>query len=234
MNTRNMVKANAKIGEESLYINFINGDETFLGGIAGLNQNVFKIEDIGIKENDTILDIGSNIGIISLYLAKKYPKTIIHAFDPCKEAIDCLRTSIIDNQLYNITTHNFAIGATNSLLEFSFEKDHFSCLQENKFDNPEKQQRLTYKKMPQVKIDEIFDSYIFNFSQIKYLKIDVEGSEIEIFEHLIKERVDILDRIDYMNLEFHHHESLTSRISDIKNFLTKKFEDRIIFQDAFL
>lgn len=237
MNTNTIVKATAKIGGESLYINFINGDETVLGGIAGINQNVFKIDDIDIKENDIILDIGSNVGIISLYLAKKYPQSILHAFDPCKEAIDCLRTSLIDNKLYNIITHNFAVGASNSFLEFSFEKDHFSCLQENKFDNPQTQERRIYKKMPQVKIDEIFDSYIFNISRVKYLKIDIEGSEVEVFEHLIENRIDILDRIDYINLEFHHHpqiEGTTNRILKIKEFLVQKFENRVIFQDAFL
>ena len=40
-----------------------------------------------------------------------------------------------------------------------------------------------------------------------------------------------------LNLEFHHHpqiEGTTNRILKIKEFLVQKFENRVIFQDAFL
>lgn len=221
----------AKIIDRDIIFNAIEGDDTFLGAIAGLNQRIFCLDSIDFKEGDIILDIGCNAGLISLYLGKKYPDINIYAFDPCNEILNCLRKSCIDNHILNINTFNVALGAENGYCEFSFEKNHFSCLQEVKY-NLDHQRPKISKKIRKVKIDEIFDSHLLDIAKVKFMKVDIEGEELSIFEHLINMRPDILSKIEYINLEFHHSPETKERISALSNFLKEKYKEKIIFQNA--
>ncbi len=42
----------------------------------------YDFDSINFKEGDVVIDIGGNIGMISIYLAKKFPFLKIYAFEP--------------------------------------------------------------------------------------------------------------------------------------------------------
>jgi FkbM family methyltransferase len=62
----------------------------------------YVFDNIDFKPGDAVIDIGGNIGIISIYLAKKYPFLKIYSFEPVKYNFD--------NFLRNIKLNNIPDG----------------------------------------------------------------------------------------------------------------------------
>lgn len=50
--------------------------------VKEIEQDCYGFNEIDFKENDIVIDIGANIGIVSIYLAKKYPFLKIYSFEP--------------------------------------------------------------------------------------------------------------------------------------------------------
>lgn len=105
-----------------------NNDQTWGGTIAGLAKGEFNFSDLSANPGDVILDIGCNIGLVSLFCAKIYPQCQVHAYDPCEWAIQCLEKSREINSLSNLYIHHSCITAsTNDYIEFSHESLGPSC-----------------------------------------------------------------------------------------------------------
>jgi FkbM family methyltransferase len=64
-----------------------------------------------IKEKDVVLDAGANVGIFSIFVAVKYPRSTIYAFEPTPSTFEALN----ENAKYypNITVFNCALGEEN-------------------------------------------------------------------------------------------------------------------------
>ena len=79
--------------------------------VAGeINNNPeYNFENIDFKEGDSVIDIGGNIGMISIFLAKKYPFLKIYAFEPVKQNYD--------NFLKNIKLNNIPNGIITDVLK---------------------------------------------------------------------------------------------------------------------
>lgn len=87
--------SNYNIQLNDFVLNFVapNNDQTWGGTIAGLSKGEFNFFDLAPKHGDVILDIGCNIGLVSLLCAKMYPQCQVHAYDACEWAIECLERS---------------------------------------------------------------------------------------------------------------------------------------------
>ena len=70
--------------------------------------NEYNIDDYGITENDTVIDIGAHIGLFSLRVSNFCTKGKIFSYEPIKDNFECL----ISNLKLNIKEH----GIRNSLL----------------------------------------------------------------------------------------------------------------------
>jgi len=57
-----------------------------------------------------VLDVGANIGIMTVHLAKKVPNSTIHAFEPIPENLSVLRKIISKFNLNKIKVHHTAVG----------------------------------------------------------------------------------------------------------------------------
>lgn len=122
-----------------------------------------------IKPNHVVLDVGAYIGTHSVLfstLAKK-----VYAFEPQRLVGDCLRKTIADNNINNISFYNIALHSKNGHQEFGTNNDGDASI-------------LKHRK-------KIFnDNYFvrtklldnFNFSQVDFIKIDAEGSEFDILQ----------------------------------------------------
>ena len=69
--------------------------------------------------NSVFWDIGANIGIYSLYCAKKHKKAVIHAFEPMKTNFLRLWQNILLNDYINITAHYCGIGVYDDIGYFN-------------------------------------------------------------------------------------------------------------------
>ena len=70
-----------------------------------------------LKENDTVLDIGANIGIMSVHLSEKVKSGHVHAFEPIPQNFEVLERIVTKFNLSNITLHNYALGDEEKQIE---------------------------------------------------------------------------------------------------------------------
>lgn len=138
-------------------------------------QEYINIAETFLKDNSVIFDIGANIGVWSIKLAKKNRK--IYAFEPFVPSYNALCGNIFINQKEkNITTFNYA--CTDDLNE----KYDFIIKEPNNIGNATiiKNNNNSVKLM---RLDEL------NINKLDLIKIDVEGHELQALkggEELIK------------------------------------------------
>ncbi len=70
-----------------------------------------------IPNEGIILDVGANIGIMSVWLAKKFPDSQIFSFEPIPQNIKALKRIIVHYKLNNVTIIEKALGNENCKVE---------------------------------------------------------------------------------------------------------------------
>lgn len=124
-----------------------------------------------VQEPQFIVDLGANIGMSSFYLAKEFPDAKIIAVEPEENNFSILTKNV--SQLKNIISLNKAIWSQNTKVYLSGnitnDNDGF-IYSKNEGSND----------IETTTISEIMRNT--NFERIDILKIDIEGSEKELFE----------------------------------------------------
>jgi len=169
----------------------------------------YNYDNINFKEGDVVIDIGGNVGMVSIYLAKKFPFLKIYAFEPVKEDYENFLQNMKLNNIPNetITVENKAVTcdgrAVNMNINLQNKGGSFVLRDPNgnlndfkniKFDNLE----TNNISINSIKLEEICKKY--GIKKIKLLKIDCEGSEYEILYNLSKE---VFSNILTIRGEFH-------------------------------
>ncbi len=168
------------------------------------NNPEYNFENIDFKEGDSVIDIGGNIGMISIFLAKKYPFIKIYAFEPVKQNYENFLKNIEINNIPKgtITVENKAVTHDKRNISMSV---CYHNMGGSRVSTDSKQTESI--KIPSVTLQNIFDQYKIN--KLKLLKIDCEGSEYEILYNTLPKT---LMNIEYLKGEFH-----TVKDSDVKN-----------------
>ena len=142
----------------------------------------------------TVVDIGGNIGIFSLYAAK-YAKQV-YCVEPSQRHIAILNYMFQFNKLTNVKLIPKAIFTENTTLPFggpvnntTMRSLHTATWQDGKPD--EQVETLT--------LDKLFDDEKIKHCDL--LKLDIEGTEIEIFSGIGFKKV--ADKIDTIVTERH-------------------------------
>jgi FkbM family methyltransferase len=122
-----------------------------------------------IKPNDVIYDVGANIGLYSMAIAKAVD-TRLFAFEPNPETFTKLNKNISLNKFCSIKAFNFALGNKDSITDFlmSNQPERSSFYKYNAAWNTK------IKKTIQVEVKQI-DSLCLPLPQ--HIKIDTEGAE---------------------------------------------------------
>lgn len=126
-----------------------------------------------LKPGDTFVDVGANIGLMTLRAANLVGgEGKVYAFEPNPKTNEILRENIQKNNLFNVQVESFALGSeikeaiiydrwdanrgAASLIKPEFETTSTSIMQTT------------------------FDDYFKNINQVNLIKIDVEGFELEV------------------------------------------------------
>jgi FkbM family methyltransferase len=136
-------------------------------------KDMLKIVYQKIPKNKTVLDIGANLGYISLPLAQK--GYVVHTFEPVKNSYDCLVKSREANQFQNLFLHHCLVSDSEekeSQICVPYETDNASITKDMAFLNV-RDPNLQIQVVPSITIDTCLE----NFGDIGYIKIDVQGSE---------------------------------------------------------
>ncbi len=140
------------------------------------NQDEYKIKDIELNDGDVIVDIGANVGIVSIYLAKRFPNVKILAYEAHPHTYKNLLENIELNDVKNIVPHNLAVYSKDSDT-LNITLDIVNTGSSSCFKNDEGQITETVST---ISLDTIIKNN--NISNIRYLKIDCEGAEFDIIE----------------------------------------------------
>lgn len=200
-------------------------DHTIYGTLSCIQNRKFHIDDVGFQDGDVFVDIGCNVGLLSMLVAILYPKVKVYSFDASPTAIEALRMGVAANGLLNLQAYNVAIGAKfQKDIKFFSDGQNASCLIEDALRSGNNFLDATVNKIP---VDEIFDSTLLGIDRVKFLKMDIEGGEFEIFDRLFSQRTDILDRVDFLHLEVHEFKELNP--DGLRTKITERFGSRVFF-----
>ena len=119
-----------------------------------------------INPSSVVLDIGSNIGNHAIYFSKVCKAAEVYAFEPMKVTYSILQKNIELNSATTVKPHNIALGAHETSGEISHYSNSNTGLAEI---------RVTGKGAYEVRP---LDS--FNFEKVDFVKIDVEGLQLDV------------------------------------------------------
>ena len=180
------------------------------------NTKEYRFENIGFKPGDVVIDIGANVGMVSIFLAKRYPFLKIYSFEPVKINYDNFVKNIKLNHIPEgiITPVRCAVTSDGRPVTVMFNPKNSG----GSGVTEEREAGYIIKKedrdIPSITLNEIFEKY--NIENVKLLKIDCEGSEHEILKKCLKK---YLKKIENIRGEF--HEDLNKRPTFINKELVE-------------
>lgn len=72
-------------------------------------NDYYLLQTAVFREGDTVVDVGAHVGVVSIYLAKKFPFIKVYAIEPDPQNYACLRRNIELNGVTNVTAVNKAV-----------------------------------------------------------------------------------------------------------------------------
>jgi FkbM family methyltransferase len=130
--------------------------------------------------NPVIFDIGANIGTFTTWMARAFPNGKIHAFEPQRAIFQMLNGNAAINNLYNVYTHNIALGQENKKIRFQ-EPNYFEKNDYGTFSLVE--DIISQKTNNVITVEsKTLDSFVeyHDIENIDLLKIDTEGMDVDI------------------------------------------------------
>ena len=82
-----------------------------LGDAISRMQNDYYLSQTAVfREGDTVIDVGAHVGVVSIYLAKKFPFIKVYAIEPNPLNFACLQRNIELNNVTNVTLLHKAVS----------------------------------------------------------------------------------------------------------------------------
>jgi len=171
-----------------------------------------------------IIDLGANIGISTLALKHRYPSATIIALEPDIDNFHLLEYNTKD--MKNIIRINKAIWHKKEFLSLT----NAGCLSNSYiYKNTDSTENSNLTEVETM--SSIMESYNIDFVDI--LKVDIEGTEKEIF---LDTDVDWIDKINLISIEFHDNKTaeLITELLIKKNFEETLLGEKHIFRKDIL
>jgi FkbM family methyltransferase len=139
-----------------------------------LNEPAWNTLFSYIQKDFIVLDIGANIGFLTLNFAKRCPEGYVFSFEPDTENFAALENNILQNDFENIRIFKNALGA----------KSESALLYKLYANNPGANRILSEKPSPPYQVenvevlvlDDVFEQIAL--PRVDVMKIDVEGFEV--------------------------------------------------------
>jgi len=168
-----------------------------------------------LREGDVFIDIGSNIGLMSILASLSVSTTgRVYAFEPEAETFSILEHNIALNRISNIQAHHLAIGANEGMATI-----YGSDLNRGSASLIKSPDSHTHGESIPIQTLDTFVSKN-NLTHIRMLKIDVEGWELDVLsgaKRLLAYPTAPIVCVEYSNLHPIHNGLLI----DIYHFLVK-------------
>lgn len=173
-----------------------------------LVADIYGLAAIPFRPGDVVIDIGAHVGLVTMYLAKRWPFLRIVAFEPYPPNYRNCAENLILNRISNVRLHPQAV--TDDGREIVLR-----C-------NPVNSGGATavfalpcsseWEPVRSVTLDHIFATELDPRERCRLLKVDCEGMEYEILRG-----AQSLGRVDYLAAEFHEGELFSDRACTANN-----------------
>jgi FkbM family methyltransferase len=168
-------------------------------GFIYLFEEIFIRQDyvfVSRRPDPLIIDCGSNMGMSILYFKSRYPKARIIGFEPDPATFEMLQKNVAANALSDVALHNCALANRAGTADLYRDSQALGSL------------IMSLRKERSPKNDEtkkiqtvLLSDYIK--SEVDFLKLDIEGMEMDVIEELVEKRK--LTLVREMTIEYHHH-----------------------------
>lgn len=169
--------------------------------LDGLYERQFvEFINAELPDGAVIVDIGANIGNHALYLARR--ASVVHCFEPNPEALAELRYNIRLNDAQNLIVHEIGLGATDGDFPFLVNEagnignsgfESFTALREDDAHSRKLTLPVRHADREIARLD---------LQRLDYIKMDVEGMEVDIIESL---RSTVARYRPIISFEYHAH-----------------------------
>ncbi|HHT9120633.1 MAG TPA: FkbM family methyltransferase [Candidatus Hypogeohydataceae bacterium YC41] len=173
-------------------------------------EGIYNPVNLPVEANDTVVDIGANIGVFTLFAAHKTRNTV-YAFEPFPESFEFLNRNIRINNLHNVIAYSEAVCDKIGMAKLF---RHEYNLRHRLFVDDGKRKLEKYIEVPTTTLLQIMESN--NLKQIDFLKLDCEGAEAAILQST---PIDYLKRIRKIAMEYHENISPLVKHDEIEKLL---------------
>jgi FkbM family methyltransferase len=156
------------------------------------------------RPNPVIVDCGANIGLMSIYWKRAYPRARIVAFEPDPDVFRVLSWNVAHLGLPDIELVQRAVWMCTDELPFWVEGADAGRLV-HQSDDPPRPTRL-------VQTVRLRD---YLATEIDMLKLDIEGAEVEV----VLDCLDRLKNVHNVHVEYHSFHSQKQRIDELLHAL---------------
>jgi FkbM family methyltransferase len=147
----------------------------FLAFFSHLDWEEFNFMKNYLRKNDTVFDVGANIGLYTLWMVNCAGSSIqVTSFEPDEKNYSRLVTDIGLNNLTNVTIEKLALSNSTGKLNFTAGKDVWNHI----VFQPEHKQ--SGYEVDAVTLDQYCETK--GITHIAMLKIDIEGAEYYAFQ----------------------------------------------------
>ena len=175
-----------------------------LNGIVEQSHDLFDLyclDQIAFSTDDKVIDCGANTGELYPYLKKIVPELEYIAFEPDKKVYDCLLKNVIDEKA---TLSSAALSNKSGMNKF-YDSTHGADSSLEYFG------KKSFTEVKTIRLDDL------ELTNIKLLKMDAEGHELEVLQGALK----TLSQIMYISVDFgpEKGEQDERTLPEVSNFL---------------
>lgn len=193
--------------------------QSLIGFAREFHDDIYRLADLALGEGDVFVDVGANVGVVSIPVASRFPDARVFAFEPAPKTFDILQQNLRDNGIGNVTAINKAVNADGRDLELMVM--HGDSGASNAFASEAVVSRVQSETLGELvrveatTLDEVFNEY--GIVRCAMMKLDCEGAEHEILR-----TTGILERIDRIAMELHID------LSDLEAMSRDEFTDAFL------
>ena len=135
-------------------------------------EMVFRL----VRDGDCVYDVGANHGWYAIHLARRFPRTVVEAFEPVPATFEYLRQNLDLNGVTNVHPHRFGLGdKAGELAFYVYPEGSVNA----SMANPSGRPGVKAVTCPVMRIDDLDAA---GAPLPDFLKVDVEGAELVVFQ----------------------------------------------------
>ena len=176
---------------------------------------IFLKKDYGeMPDNSTIVDLGANIGVFTVYATTTARNVTVYAYEPLEDFYNLMKENVqLNRQTDSVRCFNSAVAgeATTRTLYVKGTDFYFPTLVGKESNNGQESIEVRCTTLA-----DIIDAN--QLKRIDMLKMDCEGAEYEI---LYPTQVRYFERIKEIRMEYHNLDENERHLNRLKEFLRK-------------